>query len=98
MKRAPTARRITRRRLDRRVLGLAVVALAAVCACDIRRSDNEPIVECMNYATQAQACLGERLATRLRATFAKPPSDPAARAAAREQCVANATRLRRACR
>lgn len=98
MKKVLTARPLARRRLDRRLLGLGLVVLVALCACDVRRSDTEPIAECMDYATQAKACLGDRLATRLRATFAKPPSDPASRTAARDQCIESATRLRRTCR
>jgi len=78
---------------------LAVVTLAALCACDVRRSsDIEPIVECMHYAEKAQACLGDRLATRLRATFAKPPEAVEARSALRAQCLASEAQLRRTCR
>lgn len=98
MQRSVAASRTARRRLDRRLLGLAVVTLAALCACDVRRSETEPIAECIHYAERAQACLGDRLATRLRATFAKPPEAAEARAALREQCLASETQLRRTCR
>lgn len=65
MRSAPKARRPERRPLDRRVLCAGIALFAVLCACDVRRSDTEPISECMQYASQAQACLGERLATRL---------------------------------
>jgi len=52
----------------------------------------------MDYAASARTCLGERLATRLRASFAKPPEAPEARAAARAQCIASTARIRRTCR
>ena len=81
-----------------RNLGCAGVILAALCACDVGRSGPEPIAECATYAASAELCFGARVATRLRASFAKPPADEAARAALRASCVEQNTTLRRSCR
>lgn len=75
-----------------------ILVLIAVCACDTRRSDAEPISECMEYARAAQPCFGERAADRLRASFAIPPRDEAERAALRKRCVVQRDRVRRVCR
>ena len=76
----------------------AVALLVAICACDTKRSDSDPIAECMDYARAAEPCFGERAATRLRASFSVPPRDESARAALRERCVEQRDRVRRVCR
>ena len=81
-----------------RRLGYAAIVITALCACDVGRSGPEPIPECTRYAAHAEACLGARVATKLRASFAQPPTDEPGREALRAQCEDQAAQLRRSCR
>jgi hypothetical protein len=81
-----------------RQIGLTVVILAALIACDSGRNGVEPIAECTAYAASAELCFGGRVATRLRASFAKPPADEASRSALRTQCAEGNATIRRSCR
>ena len=79
-------------------LGRAALLFVAVCACDVGRGGPEPIPECVTYTASAEQCLGARVASKLRASFAKPPADEAGRSAQRTQCVEQHNTLRRSCR
>lgn len=82
----------------RRGVLVLLAALAAVCACDTRRREaNEPIEECMDYARAAERCLGDRAASRLRASFSIPPRDEAGRVALRARCIEQRSRIRHVC-
>ena len=87
-----------RRFVVARRVGYAALVLTALCACDVGRSGPEPIPECTRYAAHAEAGLGTRVATKLRASFEKPPADEAGREALRAQCEDQVAQLRRSCR
>ncbi len=91
-------RRVQRRGADRRLIFPGIVLFVALCACDVRRGGPEPIAECLEYASKADVCLGERLASRLRASYSKPPEAREARDEMRAQCIAKTAHLRRLCR
>lgn len=76
---------------------LTLVVVAGLCACGSRRSDDDPIAECMDYARAAEPCFGARAAAQMRASFATPPTDEAARAALKARCMEQRTRVERAC-
>lgn len=79
------------------VMGVLAI-LAALGACDMRRSESDPLEECMAYARTAEPCFGERAAARLRASFTIPPRDESARAALRARCIDQRARISRVCR
>jgi hypothetical protein len=69
----------------KKVLGALLVGFLALCACDVRhRGDLLP--ECAAYASSAQLCLGARVSERLRASFAKTPTDETSQKALSAQC------------
>ena len=76
---------------------LTLVVVACLCACGSRRGDNEPIAECMEYAKVAEPCFGAHASAQMRASFATPPKDEAARAALRARCMEQRARIQRAC-
>lgn len=81
---------------------LAVVGLLALLAVvgmrDVRRPGPDPIDECSEYLSLVETCMGKATATRLSASFAKPPRDEAKRAAIGSECTKSRDRLQKACR
>lgn len=81
---------------------LAVVGLLALVAVvgmrDVRRPGPDPIDECTEYLSLVETCMGKATATRLSASFAKPPRDEAKRAAMGGECTKSRDRLKKACR
>ena len=79
----------------RAVFALAVL-IAAICACDVHH--NEPIAECIEYASKVRACFGERAGDHLLASYAKPPAEERARAALMARCASGTAMVARSCR
>jgi len=81
----------------KKVLGALLVGFLALCACDVRRR-GDLLPECAAYASSAQLCLGARVSERLRASFAKTPSDETSQKALSAQCIRESTKLAQSCR
>jgi hypothetical protein len=77
--------------------GIAFLAIfATLGACDVRK--DEPIAECVTYASAVRSCFGDRIGARMTEAFAKAPVEPEERAALRERCTDGNDALARACR
>lgn len=89
---------LTRRRLAPAALVGIAVFVTALVPSDRGRSASDPLPECADYAAALSRCFGERRTRGTTLALALPPSEPAARDAARERCQTDHRRLERACR
>jgi hypothetical protein len=76
----------------------ALTLLLVIGGCDVRDRD-EPLEECVDYASGLGSCLGPEVGDEAAATLVMPPpKDKAEREALRTRCEKQRDRLRRICR